>query len=66
MKNGSVLNHTEKNGKQIKNRAKMCNKRCISNTYSAVIRLVKQHHLFCFTLSVFLADLLDSPFRFFV
>ena len=29
MKNGSVLNHTEKNGKQIKNRAKMSNKRCI-------------------------------------
>ena len=29
MKNGSVLNHTEKNGKQIKNRAKTCDKRCI-------------------------------------
>ena len=29
MKNGSILNHTEKNGKQIKNRAKMSNKRRI-------------------------------------
>ena len=48
------------------NRAKMSNNRCIKqdcSTYSAVIKLVKSDitgRLFCFTLAVFLAGLLNT------
>ena len=54
------------------NRAKMSNKRCMKARLQYLQReVIKQlvsdttSHLFCLTLAVFLADLLDSPFRFF-
>ena len=65
MKNGRIKIHT----------AKMSNKRCIKarlqNLQGGYKALASEatsctSHLFCFTLAVFLADLLDSPFIFFV
>ena len=55
------------------NRAKMSDKQCIKARlqylqYSAVIKVVKRHHEppVLLILTVFLTDLLDSPFKFFV
>ena len=70
MKNGRIQFHTTKMENKTTNRAKMSNKRCIKARLQYLqrgyIKLVSDitNHLFCFILTVFLADLLDSPSSF--
>ena len=72
MKNGRIKIPTAKMENKTTNRAKMSNKRCIKARLQYLQRGHKAQrrditsHLFCYTLVVFLADLLDSPFRLFV
>ena len=73
MKNGRIQIHTAKMENKTTNRAKMSNKRCIKARLQYLQGGYKAREATsratCFafnTLAVFLADLLDSPFRFFV
>ena len=72
MKNGRIQIHTEKMENRTTNRAKMSNKRCIKarqqylqGGYKAREATLRATCFVFNTLVVFLAYLLDSPFRLF-
>ena len=66
MKNGGIQIHTEnKTTKRAKMSCINARLQYLQGGYKAS-EATSRATLFCFTLAVFLADVLDSPFRFFV